>query len=163
DDLAWTLGGEGPRATALAAGCHWSAEPDSVRSLRVDSLTAGILGRSWRLANPVRIAIDSAAVLDSIKIATEDGSGSIRAAGTLPGRRAGQLRLEALGIGLRDLDALAQRDAAGVAGVLSLDLRLGGTLDEPTLRGSANLTGPVIGQVQAPLVRTVFNYEDKLL
>jgi translocation and assembly module TamB len=170
-DLEWSVRGKGGGQVALggeqiarvSAGGGWRVPADSSRILSVDSLDLTVLGRSWRLNHPATFAIDSVAVADTVAIVTADGSGSISLTGVVPGRSPGALEVRALGISLRDVYALAQRDTAGVAGLLAIDARVGGTSRDPTFRGSATITGPVVGDLKAPLVRSVFNYEDRLL
>ncbi len=159
----WTIRGASGSAARVAARGEWRAGADSIRVLQVDSLALGLLGRQWRLQRSAMFTIDSVMAADTVLIATDDGSGSIRMEGVLPGRREGRVHLQASGISLRDLYALAQRDTAGIGGSLGVDVRAAGTVDAPTFRGSATLTGPVVGQVKAPLVRAVFNYDDRML
>lgn len=161
EDLAWAVRGSGGSASA-AAGGRWRRTND-VRTVGLDSLRLDILGRSWRLDRPASFTIDVEAVADSLSFATDDGSGVIRLAGALPGRSAaGDLEIQALGIALKDLYALAQRDTTGIGGTVGVDLRVAGTLADPNFRGSATITGPVVGDVKAPLVRTVFDYRDRV-
>jgi TamB, inner membrane protein subunit of TAM complex len=132
------------------------------RRVRVDSLAARVLDRDWRLVTPVQVRMtDSIVTFDTVLVATDDGSGLVRVTGDFPGQSAGALGLHAIGIGLRDVYALLQRDTTGVSGDLALDLRLAGTRQAPTFRGSGSLTGPVLGDFRAPLIRGVFNYEDR--
>ncbi len=150
-------------ATRFRAGGS-SRLRDGERVVEVDSLAARVLDRDWRLVSPVLVRIvDSLTTFDTVRVATADGSGLVRVTGDFPGRAPGSLGLHAIGIGLRDLYALLQRDTAGVAGDLALDLRLAGTRQAPTFRGSGSLTGPVLGDFRAPLIRGVFNYEDRSL
>ncbi|MHB1329314.1 MAG: translocation/assembly module TamB domain-containing protein, partial [Gemmatimonadales bacterium] len=159
----WNIAGASGSTARVAAHGQWRAGADSVRVLQVDSLGLDLLGRQWRLQRSAMFTIDSVMEADTVLIATDDGSGLVRMEGVLPGRRAGQVHLQASGISLRDLYALAQRDTAGVGGSLGIDVRAAGTLEAPTFRGSATLTGPVVSQVKAPLVRAVFNYDDRML
>ncbi len=159
----WNVRGASGTAARLAALGQWRAGADSIRVLQVDSLALGLLGRQWRLQRPAMFTVDSVTAADTVLIATDDGSGTIRLEGVLPGRNEGRAHLQASGISLRDIYALAQRDTAGIGGSLGVDVRVAGTMALPTFRGSATLTGPVVGQVKAPLVRAVFNYDDRLL
>ena len=162
-DLAWAAGGALGSTSAVRSAGRWR-RTDSTTTLAIDSLAIQVLARTWRLASPVAVRMDSVATAtDTIRLATEDGSGSIQMEGELPGARSGRLTVSALGIGLDDLYALAQRDTAGIRGTVSLDARVGGTRASPTFRGSASITGPVIGEVFAPLVRGVFNYQERRL
>ena len=163
DDFHWAGRGNAGPLISVDAGGRWRSGADSIRAITLDSLKFGVVDRIWRLARPAMVVLDSVAIADSIEIATDDGSGLIRLAGAWPGRASGQGRIVALGVALRDLYALAQLDTTGIAGAVSLDARVGGTRAAPTFRGSASVTGPVIGDVKAPLIRGVFNYEDHRL
>lgn len=141
---------------AREAGGDWT--------VRIDSLGARVLERTWRLAAPVEIARgEEGTALDSMVVVTDDGSGVLQLTGTLPGRSPARLRFSGFGVGLRDVYALFQRDTAGVEGRVALDGRIEGTARAPLLRGSGSVTGAVLGEFRAPLVRGVFNYEDRRL
>lgn len=147
----------------LEAGGGWTAS-DGVRTLRLDRLNLELMGRAWRLAAPaVAVVGDSGVALDTVRFETNDGAGTVTLTGEVPGRRPGVLGITALGVGVRDVYALLQRDTTGIAGSLSLDLRVGGTSRAPTIRGSASATGTVFGDFRAPLVRSVIDYEDRRL
>ena len=163
DDLRWAGRAKGGRMASARASGRWQSRADSIRVITVDSLELGLVDRVWRLARPAAVALDSVAVADTILMATDDGSGLVRLAGAWPGRASGDGRILALGVALRDLYALAQRDTTGLAGRVALDARVGGTLSAPTFRGSASVTGAVIGDVKAPLIRGVFNSETRRL
>jgi len=162
-DFRWVFGAGSPGGNTLDVAGGWANPGGQPRMLRVDSLALSVVGRRWLLERPVAVVLDSVGVVDSVLITTDDGSGSLRLSGTLPGRKLGRAEIQALGVSLADLYSLAQRDTAGVRGIFAMDARISGTLSAPTFRGSATVTGPVIGDVVAPLVRTVFNYEDRVL
>ncbi len=161
DDLRWELRGGAANLSGLAGGRWRGGSPG--RILGIDSLAVTVLDRTWWLTAPASIPIDSATATDPITVVTADGSSLIRVVGDAPGRPAGQLSVSAIGLALRDLYAVTQRDPSSVEGTVALDARLGGNLAAPRFRGSASVTGAVIGDVQAPLVRGVFNYQDRRL
>ncbi|MEZ4586825.1 MAG: translocation/assembly module TamB domain-containing protein [Gemmatimonadales bacterium] len=137
---------------------------DSGSTIAIDSASAWILDRPWRLVRPVTLAMREEAIgIDSMRLVTDDGGGVIRLYGDLPGRQAARLQVNAFGIGLQELYALAQRDTTGVAGQVALDGRIEGTKNAPRLRGSGAVTGAVLGEFRAPLVRGVFNYDERRL
>lgn len=162
-DFRWTVGGGGRGGSRLTASGQWSDAVQGPRVFTVDSLAVAVGGRRWVLERPTAVILDSAAITDSVVLATDDGSGLIQLSGTLPGRDPGRAEIRALGVALGDLYALAQRDTTGLHGWVAIDARISGTQKAPTFRGSATVTGPVAGDVAAPLVRTVFNYEDRVL
>ena len=163
DRFGWSFGGRAGSGVALAGRGSWAGTAPAPRMLRLDSLTATVADRTWRLTRPAQLRIDSVATADTVVIETDDGSSLIRFEGEFPGRAPGRMSVTALGIALPDLYALAQRDTSGLAGTVALDARVGGTLSAPTFRGSASITGPVIGDLRAPTVRAVFNYQENRL
>ncbi len=163
DSLSWTAVSEGRRFARLAGAGMLERLPDH-RHLQVDSLSLDLLGRQWRLDRRASaLLVDDVIRLDTVRFATDDGSGSIEIAGDIPGDRPGNLTVTALGIRLRDLYGLAQRDTSEIGGTMSLDLGVGGTAPEPTLRGVVTLTGPVFRDFQSPLIRAGLDYRARQL
>jgi translocation and assembly module TamB len=160
----WQVEGSGAATAKVVAGGTWTGPIGTTsadRTLGVDSLALTVLDRTWRLTGPTTIRLDSITATAPIIASTPDGSSVIRIVGEGPESR--QVTVSAVGLSLRDLYALIQRDTAGVSGAVALDARVGGTPAAPRVRGSASLTGAVIGAVQAPVVRSVFNYENRRL
>jgi hypothetical protein len=163
DSLTWSIGTEGRRFGRLAAAGMLERLPEH-RHIQIDSLSLDLLDRPWRLTKPVSaILVQDVFRLDTVRFATNDGSGSIQVVGEIPGRNPGQLTIEALGVQLRDLYGLAQRDTSEISGTLTVDLAVGGTSAEPTLRGLGTVTGPVFRDLQAPLIRAGLDYRDRKL
>jgi translocation and assembly module TamB len=163
DSLAWLAFGRGSALARLGAG-GWSTRHLGERVFHADSVNLDLLRGEWRLAAPFSVRVrDSLIGLDSVRFITRDGSGSIEVAGDIPRTAPGNLSLTALGIELRDLYGLAQRDTTGLSGTLAVDARLGGTSTAPELRGTAALSGAVFGDFQAPLIRAAFDYRQRLL
>ncbi|HEV8356136.1 MAG TPA: translocation/assembly module TamB domain-containing protein [Gemmatimonadales bacterium] len=159
----WVASGREPEVLRLGAGGRYQERPEG-RMLHADSVNLDLLGRRWMLTEPLEARIgDSLIVIDTVRLVTGDGSGSVELAGALPRTAPGDLTVTALGIQLQELYALAQRDTAGIAGAVTLDARLGGTAAEPTLRGTGALTGGGFGDFQAPLIRAAFDYRQRLL
>ncbi len=160
-----TFAGEGQlNGLQLAAAGAWQG--DSLRQrIALDSLALSFPRQQWRLARPTqfRLADGLATLDDTLALRTRDGSGSITLSGTFPGTAPGTMTASAVGIELADLVGLMQGDTSAVAGLATLDLRLGGTRNAPTMRGSAAVTGPVLGAVRAPMVRAAFDYESRML
>jgi autotransporter translocation and assembly factor TamB len=163
DSLRWVgsavLGGDSRVATG---GIRLA---DSVApTVLIDSLTLVLPRRSWALAQPGRIRLsDERLETTPLVLAAGDGAGLIRLAGSLP--RAGQGSLEAsiLGLDLRDVYALLQRDTSSIAGTLQLDLTVGGTAEEPKLWGTGSVADLLVGDLGSPFGQGVFNYEDHRL
>jgi autotransporter translocation and assembly factor TamB len=163
DRFAWRVGAATPRFARGRAAGSWVAA-DSGRAVGVDSAAVTLLGRTWRLGAPALVRVGpERTVVDGVVLAPDDGSGRVQLSGALPGREPARLDVSVLGLRLRDLYALLQRDTTAVAGLVALDGRMEGTARSPRLRGSGSVTGAVLGDFRAPLVRGVFNYEDRRL
>lgn len=152
------------RRMRFAGGGAW-LPGTSQSAMVVDSLRLDLPRQQWRLVRPSRLAFaDGLATLaDTIALRTVDGGGAITLVGRMPGSAAGDLQGSVVGLELGDLDALLNADTSIVRGLASLDFRLGGTRDAPTLRGSAAVTGAVIGDVRPPHLRAAFDYRERRL
>jgi autotransporter translocation and assembly factor TamB len=163
DSLTWSVSTAGRRFARLTAAGMLEQLPDH-RHIQVDTLALDLLGRDWRLTRPAgAILVNDVFKLDTVRFATNDGSGSIEVVGDIPGRNPGQLTIQALGVKLRDLYGLAQRDTSEISGTVTLDLAVGGTSTAPTLRGLGTITGPVFRDFQAPLIRAGLDYRERQL
>ncbi len=164
DSLAWHGGtvlgdSSGPRLDG--AGRWWDRA--GVRRVAVDSIRARLAAHDWRLESPATITLsDSAPEVTPFVLATEDGSGRIAARGRLPGRRPGELLLDAFGMDTRDVGSLLQ-DSLAIEGQLGLTLELGGTAAAPTISGNAYLGDGVVGQFRGPLAQALIDYRDRRL
>lgn len=148
----------------LSGGGSWRSTP-ALSTLRLDTLTLALPRQHWQLAKPGRITIANsvATLADTIALLTTDGSGSLTLIGSVPGNTPGDLRASIVGLDLKDVYSVLRTDSSVVAGLASLDLRLAGTRDAPLLRGSASVSGPVVGEVRAPMVRAAFDYQERQL
>jgi hypothetical protein len=163
DSLQWEASGSSRDLAKLEAGGLLQDVPGG-KLFHADSLDLVLLGRSWGLEQPLNARLsDSLIALDTVRFVTSDGSGSVQVAGELPRHGPGELNLTALGIQLREIYGLLQRDTAGIGGVIALDARLSGTGSAPEIRGSGSITGPVFGDFQAPLMRAAFDYREHVL
>ncbi|HVX87426.1 MAG TPA: translocation/assembly module TamB domain-containing protein [Gemmatimonadales bacterium] len=163
DSLAWGVAGRlGPTDTVVAGG-SWRTAPDTM-DLRLDSLRAILTAHTWRLAAPAagrRLA--GTWSVDSLALLAEDGSGELRLRGVLPGASEGDATLTALGVDLRDLMGLFQRDTVGILGRAAADLSLGGTARAPTLRGTFSLAEGGYREFRAPYLQGALRYADRRL
>ncbi|HEV8149387.1 MAG TPA: translocation/assembly module TamB domain-containing protein [Gemmatimonadales bacterium] len=163
DSLGWAVSGSSRDVASLGAGGSLQEIPTG-KLFHADSVNLKLLGRRWGLEGALNARLTPAALaLDTVRFVTQDGSGSIQLAGDLPRQGPGQISLTALGVQLRDIYGLAQRDTAGIAGVVAVDARLSGTAPLPELRGTASITGPVFGDFHAPLIRAAFDYRGQTL
>jgi hypothetical protein len=163
DSLAWTAGVSVADRGGLRGSGRYQRLPGAAL-VSADTLDFGLGGRRWYLEHPLRARItDSVIALDTVRLATRDGSGSVELSGGIPRQGSGEVTARVLGVELRDLYNLLQRDTAGIAGFVALDARLGGTARAPALRGSGTLTGARFGDFHAPLIRTAFDYRDRQL
>jgi translocation and assembly module TamB len=129
-----------------------------------DSMTFALPAHRYQLNESFAVTLsDSAPLVSPLTIRAIDGSGVIQVAGKVPGSSPGSLLVRALGLDLHDAYALLQRDTAGIAGELGLDVQVGGTAESPTLRGSATLEGGRFGNFQAPFLQGVVDYSNRRL
>jgi translocation and assembly module TamB len=163
DSLEWTAGtGVGTDIRGDAAG-HWWRRGDTQVAM-FDSMSFALPAHRYRLDESFAVTIsDSAPAVSPLTIRAVDGSGLIQVAGRIPGSSAGSLLIRALGLDLHDAYALLQRDTLGIGGALGLDVRVGGTAESPTLRGTATLDGGRFGNFQAPFLQGVVDYANRRL
>lgn len=133
--------------------------------LGLDSLRLDLLQQHWLLREPAELVVSERRIelADTIALVTQDGSGSISLSGQVPGGGSGELDASIVGLELRDIYALLGRDTTRIAGQAQVDLRLGGSRENPTIRGNAMLTGLRIGESAPPLVRAAYDYRDRVL
>jgi translocation and assembly module TamB len=163
DSLEWSAGtGIGSDIRAEAGGLWW--RHDGAQVAMFDSLTFALPAHQYRLDESFAVTLsDSAPLVSPLTIRAVDGSGLIQLAGRVPGSSSGSLLIRALSFDLHDAYALLQRDTAGIGGELGLDVRVGGTAESPTLRGSATLAGGRFGNFKAPFLQGVVDYADRRL
>ncbi len=163
DSLNWIGSAESRNSVRLAGAGGYQRLPN-LTLFRADTLSLDLLGRQWWLARPATARIrDSLVSMDTVRFVTRDGSGSVEVAGEFSRAAPSNLSVTALGIGLREIYAVMQRDTAGIQGSVQVDARMAGTTRAPELRGTGSLTGGVFGDFQAPLVRAAFDYRDHAL
>lgn len=163
DSLEWSGGsGVGPGSSVASGGRWMGASLDSF-ALEADSLDLVAGGHAWRLQSPVRLTRAGPTVtLTPLDLAAVDGAGLIRTEGAPPFDTPGDLRLELVGVRLRDLLALAQADSTTSA-TLDAELQIAGTRDRPRLAGTISLADLIIADFRGPFVQGVLNYEDRIL
>lgn len=159
----WVASGSSSGLARVDGAGRFERKP-AAKLFHADRLDLDLLGRPWGLAAPVDVLIGNSVIaLDTVRLLTRDGSGAVELAGDIPRRGSGALSFTALGVELRDLYGLLQRDTAGIQGTLIVDARLGGTARAPEIRGTGALTGGVFGDFEAPLIRSAFDYRERLL
>jgi translocation and assembly module TamB len=163
DSLEWSAGtGLGQDIRADASGRWWRRNETQVAVF--DSLALALPAHRYRLQESFAVTLsDSAPAVSPVTIRADDGSALIQAAGRVPGSSEGSMLVRVLGLDLHDAYGLLQRDTIGVAGELGLDVRIGGTAEMPTLRGTMTLDGGRFGDFQAPFVQGVVDYADRRL
>jgi autotransporter translocation and assembly factor TamB len=163
DSLVVSGGGRMNDVAASGSGSYVTQSTGSV--IGVQSLALDFPRQHWRLMKPARFTMtDRATVLsDTVQLQTRDGSGLITLFGSIPGSGEGELGASVVGLNMADVYGLLQRDTTVLSGLATLDFRLGGSREAPTLRGNASVTGPVSGAVHAPLVHAAFDYQAKRL
>jgi translocation and assembly module TamB len=163
DSLLWSGSAEMADSVSLAASGEW-ANQNGVRHVVFDSARVRLPRHVWRLRDPVVLTLGNERFdLTPLYLQASDGAGYIQIEGSLPRQREGQLTISALGLDLRDLYLLLQRDTAGVTGTVQADLLLGGTASAPTFRGTAALGDFALGDLSSPYVQAVVDYAERRL
>jgi translocation and assembly module TamB len=163
DSLGWAGGTDVGSVARFDGAGAWFTR-DSIPRLLIDTLLARLAIHSYRLEQPVLLTLaDSATSLTPLTLRALSGSSVLQASGRVPGDTPGDLDLRVLGLDLHDFYGLLQRDTAGVAGELELDVHLGGTLAEPTFKGVTRLADGRFGDFQAPFVEGTLGYQDRRL
>jgi translocation and assembly module TamB len=163
DSLEWNAGtGVGPHVGLNGAGRWWRKGETQVAMF--DSLSFVLPAHRYRLEESFAVTLsDSAPAVSPVTIRAEDGSGLIQMAGRVPGSSPGSLVVRVLSLDLHDAYGLLQRDTLGVAGDVGIDVRIGGTAEQPTLRGTMTLEGGKFGDFNAPFLQGVVDYADRRL
>jgi len=158
DDLRWLVAGRiGPTDTIDASG-RWATRGDTL-TLGVDSLVAALTAHTWRTARPATLTgVGTQWTVDTLALFATDGSGEVRFSGTLPSDRPGHAVLTALGVDLRDLFGLLERDTIGVQGRLAADITIGGPARAPLLRGTFSLAEGGYRDFRAPYLQGALDY-----
>jgi autotransporter translocation and assembly factor TamB len=106
---------------------------------------------------------DSTVLVSPLRFAATDGSGYLSVSGRVPWTGSGDLALEALGLSVRDLYALAQFDTTGTGGWLGFRVQMSGTRADPTMEGTIGLEDMRLGETRGPLAQGVFTYAEQRL
>jgi len=163
DSLEWTAGSAVGTDSRFDGGGRWWRR-DAVQVALFDSLAFKLPAHGYRLEESFAVTVsDSAPAISPLTLRATDGSGMIQLAGRVPGSSQGSLALRVLGLDLHDVYGLLQRDTAGVAGEVGLDVRVGGTAESPTFRGTTTLDGGRFGDFQSPFVQGVVDYANQRL
>jgi len=163
DSLEWSAGtGIGSNVGVNAAGRWWRHGQTQVAVF--DSLSFALPAHRYRAEESFAVTLsDSAPAVSPVTIRAEDGSGLLQLAGRVPGSAEGSLLIRVLGLDLHDAYGLLQRDTLGISGDLGIDVRVGGTAERPTLRGTMTLDGGKFGDFNAPFLQGVVDYADRRL
>jgi hypothetical protein len=163
DSLGWSGGTALGGTSRFDAAGEWYRKGDT-QLLAVDSLLATLAVRRYRLDQPILVTLsDSAPSVSPTTLRAVNGSSVLQVAGRVPGKAAGDLNVQLLGLDLHDLYGLLQRDTLGVGGEVELDLQAGGTAAAPTFRGLARLADARFGDFQSPFIQGALNYESRRL
>jgi hypothetical protein len=163
DSLEWRAGtGIGSDVRVDGSGRWWRRGETQVAVF--DSLGLALPAHRYRLEESFAVTLsDSAPAVSPVTIRAEDGSGLLQLAGRVPGSLPGSMVIRAVGLDLHDVYGLLQRDTVGIAGELGMDVRVGGTAEMPTLRGTATVDGGRFGDFQAPFLQGIVDYADRRL
>jgi translocation and assembly module TamB len=138
----------------------YTLSSDTTRLL-VDTLSAVIGERRWTLASPARVTLDSTgAAVDSVAV-TADGA-RVVLAGEFPSTRPVNLSFRMSQMPIADLGALAQ-SRTPLGGLLTLDLRVAGMRENPTMRLSAAADTVRVGTMRVPRLDARATYDARRL
>ncbi len=158
DSLRWNVAGLVGPTDSVVAGGRWHQSGDTL-AVGIDSLFAALTAHTWRLTGPVTVINNAGAwQVDSLVLAAADGSGELRFTGVLPSERPGVATLSAVGLDLRDVMGLLQRDTVGTLGRGAADITIGGTAAAPLLRGTFSLSEGGFREFRAPYLQGAFDY-----
>jgi translocation and assembly module TamB len=163
DSLQWSIGtGVGTSTRISGGGRWWERGPTQVAWF--DSLAFALPTHRYSLDESFAVTLsDSAPAISPLTLRASDGSGLIQLGGRIPGSSPGSLAIRVLGLDLHDAYGLLQRDTNAVAGLMDLDLQVGGTAEGPTFRGSTTLNAGRFGDFEAPFVQGVVDYAARKL
>lgn len=134
------------------------------RVFALDGLGLNLPSRAWQLVSPGALTLsDSVIAVTPIEFSASDGSGFLRVQGRAPWETPGDMTLEALGISVRDVYALAQLDTVGSGGWMGFNLQLAGTRYDPEMGGTITVEDLTVGDTQGPFVQGVLRYMDRRL
>jgi translocation and assembly module TamB len=154
--------GVGPASRVDGAGRWWRHGQTEVAWF--DTLAFSLPVHRYRLDQSFAVTLsDSAPAVSPLTLRAQDGSGAIQLGGRVPGSSEGSLAMRVLGLDLHDVYGLFQRDTTGIAGEIGLDVRLGGTAEAPTVRGTMSLDAARFGDFQAPFLEGVVDYANRKL
>jgi hypothetical protein len=132
--------------------------------LALDGLGLNLPSRAWQLSAPGTIMLsDSVIAITPTEFEASDGSGFLKMEGRVPWETPGDLTLEALGLSVRDLYALAQLDTVGSGGWMGFNLQMAGTRYDPEMGGTITVEDLTVGDTQGPFVQGVLRYADQRL
>lgn len=164
DSLHWTGAAGLAGAAAVIAGGEWWLPPDNASVLSLDSVVAALPLHRWRLRDRTTVIHREGRFdLSPLALEASDGSGSLHLEGSVPGTGPGALTVSALGLDLRDVYTLLERDTTGLAGTVQVDLEVGGTAAKPTLRGTGTLSDLTFGDLGSPFVQGIIDYAGRRL
>lgn len=163
DSLGWEIAGRfGPTDTIDAAG-KWHRSGDTTE-VGFDRLTAKLTAHAWELEHPTRFTGTKGHwTVDPLVLIAADGSGELRLAGVVPGEAPGLVTLTALGVDLRDLSGLLQRDTIGIVGRVGADLTIGGTAGAPIIGGTFSISEGGFRDFRAPYLQGALDYQGRQL
>jgi translocation and assembly module TamB len=163
DSLEWSAGsGVGPDSRVQGGGRWWRRGQTQVAMF--DSLGFTLPVHRYRLDESFAVTLsDSAPAISPLTLRAEDGSSIIQMGGRVPGSSEGSLALRVLGLDLHDVYGVLQRDTTAIAGEVGLDVRVGGTAEAPTLRGTTTLDAGRFGDFQSPFMQGVVDYANRKL
>lgn len=163
DSLSYGLRSEVGASAGLAAAGRFVRQ-DSLKVIVLDSLFVALPLRNWRLAAPGSLTLGRGAPdLSSVLMVASDGGGRVELLGRIPWDTEGELLIEALGLDLRSLAALAQLTTTDISGSIGLRASVAGTRRAPIMRGALTIEDLIVGDARGPFVFAAMDYSSRHL
>lgn len=135
---------------------------DGASTVRLEQLALRFDSTTWAAARESEVRVDSTGVaVDSLEL-RDGATGRIFAHGLFPRSGAGELDVSIRELPIGQLLALLQEDA-GAAGLLSVDARLSGDAEDPTIVGAVGIVDGAYRDVPLPTLRSIFRYSSRSL
>lgn len=150
--------------TELALAAQLQLDGRMPRAVALRALSLRAADTRWQLQQPahLRWGGEEGVVVDSLVLRRADGEGWVEVDGSLPRAGEADLRVRVAGLNVGELRRLLPQ-APDVAGVISLDAALHGSVERPELSIAARVAGLRYGGVEADTLVFAGHYRERRL